>query len=440
MNAPAHALRVGTASAFVALAAFACNTILATPDPMLRIDAGQVTYGDLTDVRRWEAFDLALPENFGPNAMVFSGGSFDGRYVYLAPSSNYAGTFFNTLVARYDSASTKGLDDRSAWAVVDLKNAPELGSVHGSSFFGSASDGRAVYLIPSRRQDGGVAARYDKNAPFEDAASWTGFDLVANLGLTAKSFAGGAVVGKYLYLAPSISSGAVRYDTSQPFENAESWNLYDLTKIGAGDVEYFGVATDGKYVYYVPNVNKSAGLPSGVIARFDTAQTDFGHGWQTYDLVNVPGKPAGFLGAVFDGRYLYFVPNYDRAGIATRFDTAAAFDAPSSWQTFYLGKIDGVDAAVGYAGGQFDGRYVYFVPQYEIDVNGTIVRYDTMAPFGSATSYRAFDITRIHPKAAGFVGSVFDGRYVYLVPSYGGVVARFDARTPAALPSPGSSY
>jgi hypothetical protein len=42
-----------------------------------------------------------------------------------------------------------------------------------------------------------------------------------------------------------------------------------------------------------------------------------------------------------------------------------------------------------------------------------------------------FDTTKVHPKAAGFGTSVFDGRYLYLA---GGVIARFDAKSPASRP------
>ena len=43
-------------------------------------------------------------------------------------------------------------------------------------------------------------------------------------------------------------------------------------------------------------------------------------------------------------------------------------------------------------------------------------------------------------KPAGFQGSVFDGRYLYLVPywtggSYSGNVFRFDAKTPPSMPN-----
>jgi hypothetical protein len=45
-----------------------------------------------------------------------------------------------------------------------------------------------------------------------------------------------------------------------------------------------------------------------------------------------------------------------------------------------------------------------------------------------------FDTTSVHAKAAGFGGSVFDGRYLYLAPAASGVVARFDAKTPSSRP------
>ncbi len=43
------------------------------------------------------------------------------------------------------------------------------------------------------------------------------------------------------------------------------------------------------------------------------------------------------------------------------------------------------------------------------------------------------DAMTINASAVGFVGAVFDGRFLYLVPTRG-VVARFDAKTPPSLP------
>jgi hypothetical protein len=58
-----------------------------------------------------------------------------------------------------------------------------------------------------------------------------------------------------------------------------------------------------------------------------------------------------------------------------------------------------------------------------------LARHDARYDFG--VNWVLFDTTKVHPKAAGFGTSVFDGRYLYLA---GGVIARFDAKSPASRP------
>ncbi|MBS3108624.1 LamG domain-containing protein [Candidatus Woesearchaeota archaeon] len=55
-----------------------------------------------------------------------------------------------------------------------------------------------------------------------------------------------------------------------------------------------------------------------------------------------------------------------------KYDTQSDFASSSSWSSFNASSTGGLDT-VGYAGGVFDGRYVYFVPSF----NGNMLRYDT---------------------------------------------------------------
>jgi hypothetical protein len=51
-------------------------------------------------------------------------------------------------------------------------------------------------------------------------------------------------------------------------------------------------------------------------------------------------------------------------------------------------------ATLGYAGAVFDGRYVYFVPyQNSSGAHGRVLRYDTQAGFSNAASWTAYDAT-----------------------------------------------
>ena len=71
----------------------------------------------------------------------------------------------------------------------------------------------------------------------------------------------------------------------------------------------------------------------------------------------------------------------------------------------------------GFNGGVFDGRYIYFVPQGPAGALGQISRYDTTRPFTTTSSYATFDtLGFVNSKSSGFQGGAFDGRYVYLIP------------------------
>ena len=102
--------------------------------------------------------------------------------------------------------------------------------------------------------------------------------------------------------------------------------------------------------------------------------------------------------------------------------------------------------ATGYWGGTFDGRYVYFSPDWNFDedegksvVHGEVLRYDTTKDFESVEAWGTFDPSKnglgFPPKfsdtnkqgsdAVGYSGIVFDGNSIYFVPfihaSYDGV-------------------
>jgi hypothetical protein len=106
----------------------------------------------------------------------------------------------------------------------------------------------------------------------------------------------------------------------------------------------------------------------------------------------------------------------------TNFPTNDAGDY--SWEVYDVSALS--NAAADYQGGVFDGRYVYLVPS----ANGLVLRLDTMAPFRVKASWWTFDTTTLNPAIEGFSGGVFDGRYVYFVPSSGKrpVVARYDTQ------------
>lgn len=90
-----------------------------------------------------------------------------------------------------------------------------------------------------------------------------------------------------------------------------------------------------------------------------------------------------------------------------RFDTQGAFGSGSAWSVFDLTTVDA--RATSFRGAVFDGRYVYLVPS---GAYGIVSRLDTQAPFTSAASWTTFQLTNLNPALAGFTGATFDGGYV----------------------------
>jgi hypothetical protein len=152
----------------------------------------------------------------------------------------------------------------------------------------------------------------------------------------------------------------------------------------------------------------------------------------------VGNDPDGYPGVVFDGRYVYFVPFNNGSvysGEVMRYDTNGDFDDVASWATFDAEQQGIGTKTTGYMGSVFDGRFVYFVPLAHDDVNHKeVLRYDTAAEFSAPSSWDAYDL----PDAElGYRGSGSDGHFIYLVPggTYDnhGQVQRYD---PAAIGSP----
>ena len=154
---------------------------------------------------------------------------------------------------------------------------------------------------------------------------------------------------------------------------------------------------------------------------------------------------------MFDGRYIYFVPYYNTSysGIVLRFDTTSNFTSSVSWSAYDAGSTSGLNTK-GFFGGVFDGRYIYFVPNNNgTSYSGTVLRFDTTANFTSSASWSAYDAGSTSGlNTTGYGGAVSDGRYIYFAPystgaGSSGNVLRFDAKLPRAVPatvSGGSSF
>ena len=276
---------------------------------------------------------------------------------------------------------------------------------------------------------------------------FTFFDTT-EVSLKSKGFNGGVFDGRYLYFVPmydgvAFSGVVTRYDTTAPFNSKRSWTVFDTTTVQSESKGYVGAVFDGRYIYFAPFFN---GASSGEVMRYDTSGTfTSASSWVFYDTAAINEGSKGFRGAVFDGRYVYFVPFqrgiFDKGelhGQVTRYDTTLPFGEAASWAFYDTAAVNA--HSKGFIGAVFDGRYVYLVPNSDEQPHGQVTRYDTAAPFTSPSSWSFFDTTRLDKHSNGFEGGVFDGRYVYFVPFYNdegvsGQVARYDSTGPFASPS-----
>lgn len=329
-----------------------------------------------------------------------------------------------------DAGAPVGLQDPGNWSVFDASSV--VGA--GFGYIGALFDGRYAYFVPHwappNGSPNGTVLRYDTTAAFPSSASWSAFDATT-VDAGARGFAGGAFDGRYAYFSPTLGGSVVtRYDTSGSFGDPAAWSTYDAwsTDAGTSAFGHVGAVFDGRYVYF-PTGGQNSGPPT--IERYDTtASFADPAAWTALALASVVPGPSGSFSGTFDGRYVYFAPNGGGStSHALRYDTQAAFDQSTSWVSFDVAQLGA--GVIDFAGNVFDGRYVYYVPlETSSNQPGAAVRYDTQADFTSPASWSTFEATTVDAKADGFAGGGFDGRYVYFIPFEDTHVARYDTHGP----------
>ena len=211
-----------------------------------------------------------------------------------------------------------------------------------------------------------------------------------------------------------------------------------------------GTAFDGRYVYFAPSQNDN--VYHGNILRYDTTGNfthNVSNSWQLANLSNINGQETtlytGYSGATFDGRYVYFAPLLNREGFyhgnIVRYDTTGNFNSNStntasgtpSWQVMEANTTLGQKSDfVGFTDPVFDGRHIYFVTQEDNpggSISGIALRYDTTGNFThnatntatGHTSWQFMNLSSMSNHYVGYTGTIFDGKYVYFVPTYNGI-------------------
>jgi hypothetical protein len=404
-------------------------------DAALSCTADPTGYNAMTTAACWTTYDVTDAVGAIPGA---SGGTFDGRYVYFAPSG--PGSIF-----RYDT--TAAFDATASWSAFDPSKQGGDAAAYSDSYAGAIFDGQYVYFVPGDTVP--AFLRYDTKAPFTSEGSWTLMTLTpANAG----GYSGGAFDGRYVYFAPfdtpdETTGGVVaRYDTqSKAFTNeATGWSVFDTTTLPNAAGDFYGAVFDGQHVYFIPNASTGG---SSILAVYDTSQTfSSASGWTTLDLSTLDQTAMnGYESGAFDGKNLYLAPSLN--DVALRYTVADALSAPPSWSRLLTqGIAEQPKADQVFGTSAYDGRFIYFVPGYDSNAstpkpNGGLVRYDTTEPtFADAGSWSAFDTTKLPGSPADFSAAVFDGKYLYIAPSVSSIVARFEAKATTAQPTLGGWY
>jgi hypothetical protein len=254
--------------------------------------------------------------------------------------------------------------------------------------------------------------------PFDGSPRW----LAIAVRCPASSGSYSSLTPQELDAAPYALYGGAPRTFYYPHLQVQS---LDLMAVDSDLRGFAGGFSDGRYGYFVPNFQGNFGK----VARVDLQNFAAG-GVTELDLTTVDGDLKGFAGGFSDGRYGYFVPNHN----GSYFGKVARVDL----QNFVSGGVTVLDLTTvdsdlkGFHGGFTDGRYGYFVP-YAIAIgnySGKVARVDLQNFVSGGVT--VLDLTTVDRSLKGFWGGFTDGRYGYFVPDYYGKVARVDLQNFAA--------
>jgi hypothetical protein len=125
----------------------------------------------------------------------------------------------------------------------------------------------------------------------------------------------------------------------------------------------------------------------------------------------------------------------DGGGDSAVVDAATApvpgkFDDPARWTSYSA-------PGPGYVAGPFDGRFIYFIRQVDVDgvdaglTGSRILRYDTQGDFTSGDSWQSFDPEVALATTGPHAAAVLEGKYLIVAAAADNVFLRYDtSRTP----------
>lgn len=351
--------------------------------------------------------DVSTAGNSG--AKGFNGCFTDGRYIYLVPHSNaYSNNNYpHGILTRIDIAK---FPSTTAVSYLDVSS----GNSEATGFSGGFTDGRYAYLVPYANGISGthgILTRIDLQNFTSGGITY--LDVRGAGNTDAKGFKGGFTDGSYAYLVPYFMANSILVRVNLNDFTTTGITYLDVSTGNGGAKGFWGGFTDGRYGYLVPYNN---GGWSSILTRIDLL--NFTAGGITYlDVSSGNNAGRGFRGGFTDGRYAYLVPNfndYGYHGTITRVDLQTFSTAGLS----YLNLASaGNTGAKGFNGGFTDGRYVYFVPEYNdtITYHAILTRVDIYNFTASGVSY--LDVSVGNSGAKGFYGGIVNNSYAYLAPN-----------------------
>jgi len=282
-----------------------------------------------------------------------------------------------------------------------------------SSVLQRGVDGQVLYTK-------GVSPTWDNNYEQFNITNVTDFDLT-QIDEGCCGFSDAVFDGKNIYLCPSQTGSLfVSHDMSALISNVDSYQTKNLTTVNVHLVGLTAIVYDNhRYIYFIPGNTVNA-----YACRYDTSYGDITNGaaYTVFNVGTVGEGCTGFGAGLFDGRYVYFLPD-GTSSMGMRYDTRAAFTSTDSYSTIDFSDV--VDV-VGFMGAACDGRYVYMATYNAENQTGIVVVYDMSEAFDDSDSYIVFDLATMNSSAVGFRKCCVNDKYVYFAPASNGLAVRLD--------------
>ena len=228
-------------------------------------------------------------------------------------------------------------------------------------------------------------------------------------------YRGAAFDGESVYFSPYYSNHGrhgwvMKYDTSKPFDDPNSWRTFNTATVATSGNDVFVITTgfqgalyNNGHVYFVPYFIEDGDLGSRVVI-YDT-ELDFGdrEAWEWRGLFNA------YEDGVAEKNFVYFSPHLDEKNnayaIPLRYDTTKNSDNSKAWEEFDTGIFG------SYIGAVSDGEKIYYAPFIQYTSDGTIsdkstiMIYDTNLPFTHTDSWEYHDVPYANYGGVGFNGT-----------------------------------